>query len=199
MRKIITLLILILLLPLLTACKEKIDSLEDFFTLLEKQNYQLKTTLIRKDESKLVYTVELDVDKAKLTYKVYDSEGLETFSQSTYVAKENRSIFNYTYDQVKQTWTKGISNDERLPGTLPEEWTNINNYSPYIKENQFMLNAAFTNPEKYTYFYLLIENNTVTGHGKTTLDDGSGAVTAIWKFSDYGKVTVTLPDEAKKS
>jgi hypothetical protein len=199
MRKTITLFILILLLPLLTSCKEKINSLEDFFTLIEKQNYQLITSFIRQDESKITYIVELDVDKAKLTYDVYDGEGLKTFSQITYVAKENRSIFSYTYDEIKQTWTKQISNEDRLPGTLPEEWTNINNYSKYIKENQYMLKATFTNPEKYTYFYLTIENNNVTGQGQTTLDDGSGAVTAIWKFSNYGKVVVTLPDDAKKA
>lgn len=199
MRKTITLFILILLLPLLTSCKEKINSLEDFFTLLEKENYQLVTSFIRQDESKITYAVELDVDKAKIAYDVYDSEGLKTFSQITYVAKENRSIFSYTYDEVKQTWTKQISNEDRLPGTLPKEWTNINNYSQYIKENQYMLKATFTNPEKYTYFYLTIENNNVTGQGKTTLDDGSGAVTAIWKFSNYGKVVVTLPDDAKKA
>lgn len=199
MRKAIILFILILLLPLLTSCKEKINSLEDFFTLLEKENYQLVTSFIRQDESKITYIVELDVDKAKLTYDVYDGEGLKTFSQITYVAKENRSIFSYTYDEIKQTWTKQISNEDRLPGTLPEEWTNINNYSKYIKENQYMLKATFTNPEKYTYFYLTIENNNVTGQGQTTLDDGSGAVTAIWKFSNYGKVVVTLPDDAKKA
>ena len=199
MRKTITLFILILLLPLLTSCKEKINSLEDFFSLIEKQNYQLVTSFIRQDESKITYIVELDVDKAKLTYDVYDGEGLKTFSQITYVAKENRSIFSYTYDEIKQTWTKQISNEDRLPGTLPEEWTNINNYSKYIKENQYMLKATFTNPEKYTYFYLTIENNNVTGQGQTTLDDGSGAVTAIWKFSNYGKVVVTLPDDAKKA
>ncbi|HHV14188.1 MAG TPA: hypothetical protein GXX66_00890 [Acholeplasmataceae bacterium] len=199
MKKTITLFILILLLPLLTSCKEKINSLEDFFTLIEKQNYQLITSFIRQDESKITYIVELDVDKAKLTYDVYDGEGLKTFSQITYVAKENRSIFSYTYDEIKQTWTKQISNEDRLPGTLPEEWTNINNYSKYIKENQYMLKATFTNPEKYTYFYLTIENNNVTGQGQTTLDDGSGAVTAIWKFSNYGKVVVTLPDDAKKA
>ena len=199
MRKAIILFILILLLPLLTSCKEKINSLEDFFTLIEKQNYQLITSFIRQDESKITYIVELDVDKAKLTYDVYDGEGLKTFSQITYVAKENRSIFSYTYDEIKQTWTKQISNEDRLPGTLPEEWTNINNYSKYIKENQYMLKATFTNPEKYTYFYLTIENNNVTGQGQTTLDDGSGAVTAIWKFSNYGKVVVTLPDDAKKA
>lgn len=199
MKKTITLFILILLLPLLTSCKEKINSLEDFFTLIEKQNYQLITSFIRQDESKITYIVELDVDKAKLTYDVYDGEGLKTFSQITYVAKENRSIFSYTYDEIKQTWTKQISNEDRLPGTLPEEWTNINNYSKYIKENQYMLKATFTNPEKYTYFYLTIENNNVTGQGQTTLDDGSGAVTAIWKFSNYGKVVVNLPDAAKKA
>lgn len=199
MKKTITLFILILLLPLLTSCKEKINSLEDFFSLIEKQNYQLVTSFIRQDESKITYIVELDVDKAKLTYDVYDGEGLKTFSQITYVAKENRSIFSYTYDEVKQTWTKQISNEDRLPGTLPEEWTNINNYSKYIKEHQYMLKATFTNPEKYTYFYLTIENNNVTGQGQTTLDDGSGAVTAIWKFSNYGKVVVTLPDDAKKA
>ncbi|HOF43560.1 MAG TPA: hypothetical protein PLE44_03105, partial [Bacilli bacterium] len=85
MRKAIILFILILLLPLLTSCKEKINSLEDFFTLLDKQNYQLATSFIRQDKSKITYTVELDVDKAKLTYDVYDSEGLKTFSQITYV------------------------------------------------------------------------------------------------------------------
>lgn len=199
MRKAIILFILILLLPLLTSCKEKINSLEDFFTLLDKQNYQLATSFIRQDKSKITYTVELDVDKAKLTYDVYDSEGLKTFSQITYVAKENRSIFSYTYNEVKQTWTKQISNEDRLPGTLPKEWTNINNYSQYIKENQYMLKATFTNPEKYTYFYLTIENNNVTGQGQTTLDDGSGAINAIWKFSNYGKVVVNLPDAAKKA
>ncbi len=199
MRKAIILFILILLLPLLTSCKEKINSLEDFFTLLDKQNYQLATSFIRQDKSKITYTVELDVDKAKLTYDVYDSEGLKTFSQITYVAKENRSIFSYTYDEVKQTWTKQISNEDRLPGTLPKEWTNINNYSQYIKENQYMLKATFTNPEKYTYFYLTIEKNNVTGQGQTTLDDGSGAINAIWKFSNYGKVVVNLPDAAKKA
>ncbi len=199
MRKAIILFILILLLPLLTSCKEKINSLEDFFTLLDKQNYQLATSFIRQDKSKITYTVELDVDKAKLTYDVYDSEGLKTFSQITYVAKENRSIFSYTYNEVKQTWTKQISNEDRLPGTLPEEWTNIKNYSEYMKENQYMLNATFTNPEKYAYFYLTIEKNNVTGQGQTTLDDGSGAINAIWKFSNYGKVVVNLPDAAKKA
>ena len=199
MRKAIILFILILLLPLLTSCKEKINSLEDFFTLLDKQNYQLATSFIRQDKSKITYTVELDVDKAKLTYDVYDSEGLKTFSQITYVAKENRSIFSYTYNEVKQTWTKQISNEDRLPGTLPEEWTNIKNYSEYMKENQYMLNATFTNPEKYAYFYLTIEKNNVTDQGQTTLDDGSGAINAIWKFSNYGKVVVNLPDAAKKA
>ena len=134
MRKTITLFILILLLPLLTSCKEKINSLEDFFTLLEKENYQLVTSFIRQDESKITYAVELDVDKAKIAYDVYDSEGLKTFSQITYVAKENRSIFSYTYDEVKQTWTKQISNEDRLPGTLPKEWTNINNYYNILKK-----------------------------------------------------------------
>ncbi len=199
MRKTITLFILILLLPLLSSCKQKINTLEEFFALIDAENYQLNTTFIHQDQSKTIFTVELAVDKAKVVYEVFDKEGVQTYTQTTYVAKEKQSIFSYTYDPVKNTWTKQISNEDRLPGTLPEEWTNIENYSPYGKENQFMLKASFTNPQKYSYFYLVIENNKVTGHGKTTLDDGSGAVTAIWKFSNYGKVVLTLPGEAEKS
>ncbi|HHU21029.1 MAG TPA: hypothetical protein GXZ51_01100 [Acholeplasma sp.] len=197
MRKTITLFILILLLPLLVSCKPKIKSLEDFFTLLEQENYVLKTTYIHQDESKVVYTIELAKDKAKVTYDSYDNEGVKTFSIVTYVAKEKADIFSYSFNQSKNTWVKQISNENRLPGTLPEDWTNPDNYSPYIKENQFMLSATYTNPERYNYFYLLIENNDVTGYGKTVLADAS--VKAIWSFSNYGKVKVTLPDMTKAS